>query len=118
MFDYANTLLEKGGYDNLTAEELTNVDETAMLELRRIRDGLLKETDKYSVSDFPMSDEERTAITQYRQELRDLPSTQTPMFQEDGGSMLRNVAFPTNSFVTDDVFYKYAPFTTTNGEIR
>jgi len=109
MFDYANTLLEKGGYDNLTAEERTNVDEMAMLELRRIRDGLLKETDKYVVADFPMSDEERTAMTQYRQELRELPSTQTPMFQEDGGAILKNVAFPSNNFVTDAMFYTYAP---------
>ena len=116
MFDYANTLLEKGGYGNLTSTERTNVDEMAMLEMRRIRDGLLKETDKYTVSDFPMSDEERTALTQYRQELRDLPSTQEPMFQEDGGQVLRNITFPTNALVTDDMFYKYAPLMINNGE--
>jgi hypothetical protein len=111
MFDYANTLLEKGGYDNLTAEERTNIDECATTELRRIRDGLLQETDKYAVSDFPMSDDERTAMTQYRQELRDLPTTQNPRFQEDGGQILRDVTFPSSTFVTDEVFYRYAPFT-------
>ena len=109
MFDYANTLLEKGGYDNLTAEERTKIDECAITELRRIRDGLLTATDKYAVNDFPMSEDERTIMAQYRQELRDLPATQTPMFQEDGGQILRNVTFPSNSFVTDEVFYKYAP---------
>ena len=110
MFDYANTLLEKGGYANLTADELTNVNECALLELRKIRDGLLKETDKYAIGDFPMSDDERTAMTQYRQELRDLPATQNPRFQEDGGQILRDVTFPVSNVVTDDMFYKYAPF--------
>jgi hypothetical protein len=110
MFDYANTLLERGGYLNLTAEERTSIDECAMAKLRKIRDGLLKETDKYAVSDFPMSDDERTAMTQYRQELRDLPTTQQPRFQEDGGPILRDVTFPLSSVVTDDVFYKYAPY--------
>ena len=110
MFDYANTLLEKGGYTNLTDEERIEVDAMAMNELRRIRDGLLKETDKYSISDFPMNDADRTAITKYRQDLRDLPESQTPMFQEDGGQILRNITWPSNSLVTDDVFHKYAPF--------
>jgi hypothetical protein len=109
MFNYADTLLEKGGYDNLTAEERTNTDDMAMMELRRIRDGLLQETDKYAVSDFPMSDDERTAMTQYRQELRDLPTTQNPRFQEDGGQILRDVTFPSSTFVPNEVFYKYAP---------
>jgi hypothetical protein len=112
MFDYANTLLEKGGYSNLTASERSSVDEEAMLELRRIRDGLLKETDKYTIVDFPLSAEEHTAIIQYRQELRDMPTTQSPMFEDDGGSTLQNVTFPTNQFVTDDIYYRYASFKT------
>ena len=109
MFNYADTLLEKGGYANLTTNERSNVDDMAMTELRRIRDGLLQETDKYAISDFAMSDADRTEITQYRTELRNLPLTQTPMFQEDGGSVLRNVTFPVSKLVTDDMFHKYAP---------
>ena len=109
MFDYANTLLERGGYSNLTTEERAKTDEAALSELQRIRNALLKETDKYAVSDFPLSDDERTAMTQYRQKLRDLTATQTPMFQEDGGQILRNVTFPSNAFITDEIFYQYVP---------
>lgn len=39
--------------------------------VREIRDNLLEQTDKYMIVDFPISDEDREAIKQYRQYLRD-----------------------------------------------
>ena len=42
----------------------------AILELRKKRNNLLKETDYYALSDVTMSEE----MTTYRQDLRDLPS--------------------------------------------
>tara|TARA_R110002049_G_scaffold177108_1_gene344203 strand:- start:605 stop:787 length:183 start_codon:yes stop_codon:yes gene_type:complete len=45
-----------------------------MDELRAKRDFLLTMSDFYaSVSDYPMTDAERVAVLQYRQELRDMP---------------------------------------------
>lgn len=41
--------------------------------LRSARDTKLNDTDKYSLPDFPLSDEERESILEYRQRLRDLP---------------------------------------------
>lgn len=44
--------------------------------LRLERDNALKATDKFAVADYPFSsEEEKTAIYQYRQALRDLPQS-------------------------------------------
>ena len=42
-------------------------------EKRRIRDGYLLQTDKYMISDFPLTSEKRKEIKEYRQILRDIP---------------------------------------------
>ena len=63
----------------LTAEENTQRDaeekawsdgayDRAMVALRQKRDGLLKETDFYALSDVTMSDD----MTKYRKDLRDI----------------------------------------------
>lgn len=49
-----------------TTEELAQ-------EKRAERDNLLAQTDKYMLSDFPITDEEREQYKAYRQYLRDLP---------------------------------------------
>lgn len=41
------------------------------IRVREIRDNALEQTDKYMVVDFPISDEDRETIKQYRQYLRD-----------------------------------------------
>ena len=41
--------------------------------VRNERDAKLKETDVYLLSDYPISETERTQVVQYRQQLRDLP---------------------------------------------
>lgn len=48
--------------------------------VREIRDNLLEQTDKYMIVDFPISDEERETMKQYRQYLRDY--TQSPDWWE------------------------------------
>ena len=62
-----------------------------MRVMREQRDQSLKETDVYMVTDHPTSkaDEWKT----YRQELRDMPSKETPLLQPDGS--LSNVTWPT-----------------------
>ena len=45
--------------------------------VRTQRNQKLEGTDKYTLSDFPISEEERTAWLTYRQALRDLPETLT-----------------------------------------
>lgn len=42
-------------------------------EKRTERDFLLKQTDKYMVIDFPITDEEKELYKSYRQYLRDIP---------------------------------------------
>lgn len=49
-----------------TTEELS-------AQKRAERDSLLVETDKYMLSDFPITDEKREQYKAYRQYLRDLP---------------------------------------------
>lgn len=51
-----------------TTEELAQ-------EKRAERDNLLAQTDKYMLSDFPITDEKREQYKAYRQYLRDLPAS-------------------------------------------
>lgn len=40
--------------------------------IRRKRNKLLKDSDKYMLADFPISEEQRTKVLEYRQALRDI----------------------------------------------
>ncbi len=42
-------------------------------EIRSKRDKLLRDTDKYLISDYPISPEDLEAVKAYRQALRDIP---------------------------------------------
>lgn len=53
------------------------------IRLRTARDARLAATDKYLLSDYPISTEDREKIKAYRQALRDLPSLDGAPF--DGG---------------------------------
>ena len=62
--------------------------------LRRERDILLMESDKYALPDYPHSSEtKRTEWFTYRQSLRDITTTQTPTLSLLGE--LQNVTWPT-----------------------
>lgn len=61
-------LIHPDEYDGPSKEELLAA------QIRSERDCLLNSTDKYMTLDFPMSDEDRSAVRQYRQALRDIPS--------------------------------------------
>ena len=62
--------------------------------LRRERDILLMESDKYALPDYPHSSEtKRTEWLTYRQSLRDITTTQTPTLSLLGE--LQNVTWPT-----------------------
>ncbi|WP_048148956.1 tail fiber assembly protein [Methanolacinia paynteri] len=51
--------------------------EGRLSKVRANRNRKLKETDKYTLSDYPISEEERTAWLNYRQALRDFLATLT-----------------------------------------
>ena len=62
--------------------------------LRRERDILLMESDKYALPDYPhISETKRTEWFTYRQSLRDITTTQTPSLDEDGNVI--NINWPT-----------------------
>jgi hypothetical protein len=44
-----------------------------MYKLRELRNTVLKETDAYMLSDYPLTEEQRNQMITYRQTLRDLP---------------------------------------------
>ena len=50
-------------------------DELPMMKLRKLRDALLVESDKYMLPDFPITEEQKNEILTYRQELRDFPAS-------------------------------------------
>lgn len=61
--------------------------------LRYERDKLLENSDKYTLSDFPHnSDEKKQEWLTYRQQLRDITTTQTPSLDSRGN--LINIVWP------------------------
>ena len=76
-------------------EKITELEaELPMKHLRFKRDKLLKESDVYSLPDFPHSNEAtKEAWLSYRQALRDLPANSTPELDEN--DQLTNVSWPT-----------------------
>ncbi len=49
---------------------------------RQNRNLLLDATDKYMTTDYPISDEKKKEVSEYRQKLRDCPKTFTVEFDE------------------------------------
>tara|TARA_B100000161_G_C33285765_1_gene296320 strand:- start:60 stop:497 length:438 start_codon:yes stop_codon:yes gene_type:complete len=68
--------------ESTTTEEQTNLNNTKWTDVRRQRDILLKETDWRAMSDRTLTD----AWRDFRQELRQIPQTQTDPF---------NITWPT-----------------------
>ena len=61
--------------ESTTTEEQTNLTNVKWAEVRRVRDTLLSQSDWRALSDVTLSDAWRT----YRQELRDVPNTQSDL---------------------------------------
>lgn len=91
-------LLEKQG-TGLTTEEQTAVTAYALNQVRTRRDHLLSLTDKYTSSDFPLTDAQKTSILAYRQELRDITNT-TPTLNWNS-ALVDNITWPTHEFVSE-----------------
>ena len=97
--DYSTIIWQNDNYIKPTEEEI--LIKKAELEnlfplkiLRNERLFKIMETDKYGLTDYPFtSDEKKQEWLAYRQALRDLPNTQTPQIDSDG--MLTNVTWPT-----------------------
>ncbi len=96
--DILNILLEKKGKD-LTAEEEAAKDAYALEQIRTRRNNLLALTDKYTASDFSMTDSEKTAILAYRQALRDITKTKAEL--DWNTAKVTNITWPTSPFVSD-----------------
>ena len=86
---YTGTIPTKAEVD---AEQQKLLDGEAMKRLRIHRDNLLKETDWVVTKASETGVAETTAWKNYRQELRDLPSSATP---EIDGMFIKNVTWPT-----------------------
>jgi len=72
--------------------KLTNTE--AVKKFREERNTLLDQSDRYMLDDFPQNDEGKKQIwMDYRQLLRNLPTTARPTLREDG--TLENIEWPT-----------------------
>lgn len=69
--DTEHTVEEYEQYNGeyLLKTEIPNTE--IQIRVREIRDNALEQTDKYMIVDFPISDEDRETMKQYRQYLRD-----------------------------------------------
>jgi hypothetical protein len=109
VMDIMNIILEKGGYDNCTAEEKTAADNYAYAQVRNRRDKLLGWTDKYAVPDFAHKTEDlKASILVYRQALRDITDTKPTL---NNYMIVNNITWPTHEYVTDEMILKSGPFT-------
>jgi len=61
---------------NMTSEEWELSEEYYMTDLRAKRDIELRRTDKYVLSDYPISAEDKTIVETYRTALRDCPNNE------------------------------------------
>lgn len=82
------TAEEEAARDAEEAAWNAGAKDRSMANLRAKRNSLLKETDHYGLSDVTMSE----AMTTYRQELRDLPST---IADDATASDVDAITFPT-----------------------
>lgn len=82
------TAEEEAARDAEQAAWTAGAKDRSIANLRAKRNNLLKETDHYGLSDVTMSD----AMSTYRQELRDLPST---IADSDTASDVDAITFPT-----------------------
>ncbi|MAU37526.1 MAG: hypothetical protein CMD14_09215 [Flavobacteriales bacterium] len=78
--------------EEIDAEIIKLTEELPMKILRHERNILLKRSDVYGLADYPEGETKQKWRT-YRQELRDLPQTQTPTLNDK--NELLNVTFPT-----------------------
>jgi|SRR5210317_1653346 len=76
---------EKPPKEEFEAKLQALVDAQPLSKLREERNVLLDKTDKYTTPDYPHADEAaKQAWLDYRQVLRNLPSTATPTLDKDG----------------------------------
>ena len=76
---------EKPPKEEFEAKLQALVDAQPLSKLREERNVLLDKTDKYTTPDYPHADEAaKQAWLDYRQALRNLPSTATPTLDKDG----------------------------------
>jgi len=64
-------------------EELTDIDKWLSRFVRPRRNMKLKETDKYMVSDFPMSAQSKEDLLAYREALRNMPDNLTEIIDTE-----------------------------------
>lgn len=67
--------LENGQWRDPRA--IIKTEEEKWAEIRRNRDNLLKESDMYMIEDYPITQQNKVSVIEYRQQLRDLPQTYT-----------------------------------------
>ncbi len=58
-------------------EDTETLYNNKLSEIRSKRNYLLKESDVYMLSDYPIEDDDKATVESYRQELRDLPASLT-----------------------------------------
>lgn len=61
--------------EQILTKLIENKNNKPMNELRKLRNSKLQASDKYVLIDYPISDENKNIIINYRNQLRNLPST-------------------------------------------
>ena len=70
IYKYVISKIKSGEVEILPTE--TDVDAYYAQQARELRNKLLSETDKYMTLDYPISEDDRKSIREYRQALRDI----------------------------------------------
>ena len=74
--DLEQKLEDEGYYNSLLIKAKEKYGEKLADEIRKKRDKLLVETDKYLLDDFPISEEQKEKYKIYRNALREIPEQQ------------------------------------------
>ena len=74
---------------------MDDLKQIAKNDLRNLRNSLLRQSDKYLLPDFPISDSKKEEWKTYRKALRELPENCPDVSYPIGGGELQNFTLPT-----------------------
>jgi hypothetical protein len=80
IFEEEKEQLTREKYDIIFRECVKEHKDLLMDMVRQQRNEVLKDTDRFVLPDYPITDEERAKVIEYRQKLRDITNGDLPEF--------------------------------------
>ena len=83
---------------------MTTSNQHFLIRNRNLRNELLNQTDRYLLNDYPITEEQKTEVINYRQKLRDFINENKSKYLDDG---INFIEFPKASDFLNITIPKY-----------